>query len=207
MVYADNDIDYASLVVDVPSSRPLVPADSDQIKEGEAVIAIGHPYGHDFTVSKGIVSCKNRVVKGIRYIQTDVPINPGNSGGPLINSRGEVIGINSWVVGEADNMSFAVPINSIKQDLAGALQVRDRLLTMYYCPICGYLCAEFQKTKKGEYCPNCGTRRWEKKKPEPAAEAQPSAAAVKVGMIMCPKCRTANETGSNFCQNCGVKIS
>lgn len=98
--------------------------DSDNIKIGEKVYAIGNPIGIEFqrTVTSGIISGKNRTVKieeeKTSYmedlIQTDATINPGNSGGPLINNKGEVIGINSIKIQEAEGIGFAVPINIIK---------------------------------------------------------------------------------------------
>jgi serine protease Do len=206
VVYADNDIDFAFCLADNIRSKPIPIGNSDIIKEGEPVIAIGHPYGYDFTVSKGIISCKNRKVKGINYIQTDVPINPGNSGGPLINMCGEVIGINTWVVGEADNMSFAIPINSVKEVLNYLNSIHEKISGMYYCPVCGYLSDEFIKTSKAEYCKNCGTQKFEKKKePEEQKPVQP-AQGVKVGMKVCPKCKASNESSANFCKNCGSKF-
>jgi serine protease Do len=207
VVYADNDIDFSLVVAQVEKSMPLAVADSDQVKEGEQVLAIGHPYGYDFTVSKGIVSCKSRVVKGIRYIQTDVPINPGNSGGPLINTRGEVVGINSWVVGEADNMSFAIPANSVRTVINDLVSKFDKLLSMYYCPYCGFLMEDFIKTSKADYCKNCGSPKFEKKRPEAAPVVQPEAQAVKVSMKICPKCQAGNDASANFCKNCGSKFS
>ncbi|MEO0205781.1 MAG: trypsin-like peptidase domain-containing protein [candidate division WOR-3 bacterium] len=206
VVYADNDIDFAFCLANVNQSRPIPLADSNTIKEGEPVVAIGHPYGYDFTVSKGIISCKKRTVKGINYIQTDVPINPGNSGGPLINAKGEAIGINTWVVGEADNMSFAIPVNSIKEILNHLNNIHSKLLEMYYCPVCGYLSDEFIKTTKAEYCKNCGAQKIEKKK-EPAPESQEQPVQkVKVGLKVCPKCKTSNDSSANFCKNCGTKF-
>jgi len=206
VVYADNDIDFAFCLADNIQSKPIPIGNSDGTKEGEPVIAIGHPYGYDFTVSKGIISCKKRKVKGINYIQTDVPINPGNSGGPLINTNGEVIGINTWVVGEADNMSFAIPINSVKGVLDYLNSIHEKLPSMYYCPVCGYLSDEFIKTSKAEYCKNCGAQKLEKKRePEPEV-SEPPVQKVKVGLKVCPKCKTANESSANFCKNCGSKF-
>ena len=97
--------------------------DSSTVKAGEEVIAIGNPLGKEFssTVTKGIVSSPNRKMKTengnvLDYIQTDAAINPGNSGGPLINSKGEVIGINTAKkVGEdIEGIGFAIPINEVK---------------------------------------------------------------------------------------------
>ena len=206
VVFSDNDIDYSFVVANIQSSTPVLLANSDEVKEGEQVFAIGHPYGYDFTVSKGIISCKNRVVKGRRYIQTDVPINPGNSGGPLINSKGETVGINSWVVGGADNMSFAIPANSIKNILNSLNSKFDKLLSMYYCPICGFSDSGFIKTPKAEYCRNCGAQKMEKKKQQELQPSTQHVQLVKVAPRVCPTCTTANDSASNFCKNCGYKF-
>jgi serine protease Do len=206
VVFSDNDIDFSFAIANVQSSTPISLADSNLVKDGEQVFAIGHPYGYNFTISKGIISCKDRVVKGRKYIQTDVPTNPGNSGGPLVNSKGEAVGINSWVIGSAENMSFAVPTNSIKDILDILSSKFDRLLSMYYCPICGFLSDEFIKTSKAEYCKNCGAQKMEKKKGKETKHSIPQAQAVNVATRICPKCKTANDSASNFCKNCGLKF-
>ena len=99
-------------------------ADSDMIYPGEAVYAIGSPYGTDFqgSITSGIVSApirtfENTVGNNMQYIQTDAAINPGNSGGPLLNSDGEVIGMNTLKIAEleADNMGFSIPSNVVKE--------------------------------------------------------------------------------------------
>ncbi len=103
--------------------KPLELGNSDNVKKGQFAIAIGSPQGFDFfnTLTLGIVSYPNRVLdeeygKNL-YIQTDVAINPGNSGGPLINIKGEVIGVNTMklVDEEIDLMGFAIPINVVKE--------------------------------------------------------------------------------------------
>lgn len=90
--------------------------DSDDINLGEKVVAIGNPLGLSFTATEGIISGKNRA--GINdlpyYLQTDVSLNPGNSGGPLINTEGEVIGINNFKIIAAENIGFALEINRAK---------------------------------------------------------------------------------------------
>lgn len=89
--------------------------DSDTIKVGEKVIAIGNPYGLSFSVSEGIVSAIDRNVNGLPYyIQTDAALNPGNSGGPLINTEGKAIGINNFKI-SGDNLGFALESNYIKE--------------------------------------------------------------------------------------------
>jgi S1-C subfamily serine protease len=87
--------------------------DSDSMKVGEKVIAIGNPLGLSFTATEGIISARDR--KGINslpyYFQTDVSLNPGNSGGPLINTDGKVVGINNFKISGAENVGFALEIN------------------------------------------------------------------------------------------------
>jgi len=90
---------------------------SNDVKIGEKVIAIGNPLGLEFTLTEGIISARDRTgMNGLPYyFQIDVPINPGNSGGPLINTEGEVIGINNFKVQGADGLGFALEINEAKE--------------------------------------------------------------------------------------------
>jgi serine protease Do len=94
--------------------------DSDALRQGQDVFAIGSPLGLERSVSRGIVSLKNRELDGWLYIQTTTEINPGNSGGPLFNLRGEVVGItNMGLVGMGiDGLNFAIPVNVLKHFLA-----------------------------------------------------------------------------------------
>ncbi len=91
--------------------------DSDRLEVGEWVVAIGSPFGLERTVTAGIVSAKGRVIGSGPYdnfIQTDASINPGNSGGPLINMKGEVIGINTMIIAGGQGIGFAIPVNMAK---------------------------------------------------------------------------------------------
>lgn len=122
VVGGDAEADVALLKI--KSSRKLTAAalgDSDQLQVGEWVMAVGNPFGHGHTVTKGIISAKERVVLPMsqfaNYLQTDTPINPGNSGGPLINTSGEVIGINAAINAAAQGIGFAIPINYVKRIL------------------------------------------------------------------------------------------
>ncbi len=106
---------------------------SDQLRPGEWAIAIGNPLGLDNTVTAGIISATGRTSaqirvpdKRVQFIQTDAAINPGNSGGPLLNERGEVIGINTAIIGGAQGLGFAIPINSA-QRLAQELIEKGRV--------------------------------------------------------------------------------
>ncbi|MBI4143566.1 trypsin-like peptidase domain-containing protein [Candidatus Woesearchaeota archaeon] len=109
----DGNADIAVLKIDAPNLIFLNFGDSDDVKVGEKVIAAGNPAGLAFTVTEGIVSAF-RTFDNIKYIQTDVPINPGNSGGPLINTKGEIIGINNFKVGGFEGLGFAISSNEVK---------------------------------------------------------------------------------------------
>jgi S1-C subfamily serine protease len=127
VIGTEPDADLAVLKVDLPASelQPLLIGDSDNLKVGQLTIAIGNPYGQDFTMTSGIVSAVGRTIPSSNstfsipeVIQTDAAINPGNSGGPLLNRHGEVVGINTMILsdsGSSDGVGFAIPINIAKQ--------------------------------------------------------------------------------------------
>ncbi|NPV27776.1 MAG: trypsin-like serine protease [Firmicutes bacterium] len=123
VVGADHELDLAVLKVSADRDLPtLVLGDSNSIRVGDWVIAIGNPYGLDHTVTAGVISATGRPVtiqdRSYRnLIQTDAAINPGNSGGPLLNLKGEVIGINTAVNAQAQGIGFAIPINTAKDVL------------------------------------------------------------------------------------------
>lgn len=122
VVGGDAEADVAILKIKPDRKLKMAPfGDSDSLQVGEWVMAVGNPFGHGHTVTKGIISAKERVVTPIspfsNYLQTDTPINPGNSGGPLINTRGEVIGINTAINAAAQGIGFAIPINYVKRIL------------------------------------------------------------------------------------------
>jgi serine protease Do len=114
----DDKLDLALLKIDAKDHLPVAKlGDSDKTEVGEWVMAIGNPFGLGQTVTSGIVSAKERVIGSGPYddfIQTDASINPGNSGGPLINSGGEVIGINTAIVAGGQGIGFAIPVNMAK---------------------------------------------------------------------------------------------
>jgi serine protease Do len=123
LVGKDDRTDIALLKIESPGELPTAPlGNSDEVQIGEWVVAIGNPFGLDHTVTAGIVSAKGR--RDVRpggtqsgyydFIQTDASINPGNSGGPLINTRGEVIGINTAMNAQGQGIGFAIPINMAK---------------------------------------------------------------------------------------------
>ena len=125
VVWSNTDIDMAIVKINQKNLKVAILGNSDDIKVGETVYAIGNPIGYEFqrTVTSGIISAVNRTIKFEEdeaetymedLIQTDATINPGNSGGPLVNADGQVIGINGVKITSAEGISFAIPINSVK---------------------------------------------------------------------------------------------
>ncbi|MGI5920499.1 MAG: trypsin-like peptidase domain-containing protein [Syntrophomonadaceae bacterium] len=119
VVGQDYELDLAVLKIDGNGYATLPMGDSDKMRVGDWVVAIGEPYGLDHTVTTGVISAKGRpiTIDNRNYknlIQTDAAINPGNSGGPLLNMSGQVIAINTAVNAEAQGIGFAIPINTAK---------------------------------------------------------------------------------------------
>src|SRR5213080_42252 len=128
LVGADSQLDLAVLKIDDPSVKPLKLADSDTVQPGDFVLAIGNPFGLQETVTDGIISWKGQPnstdFRG-DLLQTNAAINPGNSGGPLINLRGEVVGINEQIVsssGGSQGIGFAIPSNTVRAVLESVLK-------------------------------------------------------------------------------------
>ncbi len=130
-VARDRANDLAVLKVDAPSPLPFLKLGrSDDLMPGESVIAIGNPLGFQHTITTGIISALDRELRFSRdlaytgLIQTDAPINPGNSGGPLLNVLGELIGINTAIRGDAQNIGFAIPIDQLHDLLPSMLDIQ-----------------------------------------------------------------------------------
>ncbi len=131
LIGSDKKTDVALIQVKAGSHLfPLPLGNSDSVKVGESVMAIGNPFGLSHTVTAGIISAKNRVIgQGPfdNFLQTDASINPGNSGGPLFNAKGEVIGINTAINAAGQGLGFAIPINQAKK-LLPDLKQHGRIL-------------------------------------------------------------------------------
>ena len=134
LIGSDPDTDIALIKVDGQSGLPVAPlGDSSALRMGEWVCAIGNPLGYEHTVTVGVISFLGRKLFDQsldNYIQTDAAINYGNSGGPLINARGEVIGINAAISSRASSIGFAVPINGASAILP-QLRARGRVSRGY----------------------------------------------------------------------------
>ncbi|WP_414542828.1 HhoA/HhoB/HtrA family serine endopeptidase [Nostoc sp. CCY0012] len=133
-VLGEDPITDVALIQIEANNLPTLPmGDSDTLQPGEAVIAIGNPLGLNNTVTSGILSATGRSSsdigasdKRVDYIQTDAAINPGNSGGPLLNARGQVIGMNTAIIRGAQGLGFAIPINTV-QRISQQLSAKGRV--------------------------------------------------------------------------------
>ena len=151
----------------------------ESVNDGDVVVAIGHPFGLNYTATQGVISKADRIRDGVKYIQIDAAINPGNSGGPLVNKSGEVIGVNSFIIRGGDNLGFALPVSYLSEALQLYLPHRGEPSTR--CHSCNYLvlAGNIESTK---YCPFCGT---EVKLPQlPERESKPVGIAKTVEEIL-----------------------
>ena len=129
----DSLTDVAVIKIEAEDLPAVTFADSDRLQPGEWAIAIGNPLGLDNTITTGIVSATGRssaqvgvADKRVSFIQTDAAINPGNSGGPLLNAKGEVIGVNTAIIQNAQGLGFAIPVNTAR-DIAEELIAKGKV--------------------------------------------------------------------------------
>ena len=154
VLFVDEWLDLALL--SVPRGYEALPElkldATDEVRPGEPVIAMGHPFGLKFSATEGIISNPDHREDGVRYLQHDAALNPGNSGGPLFNEAGEVIGVNTFILSESDNMGFALPASCLQETLSLYLPHYGEAAAR--CPSCRNLILAREKTD--DYCPRCG---------------------------------------------------
>ena len=122
------------------------------INIGDEVIAIGHPFGLKFSFTKGIVSNPSVLRNELNFIQHDAALNPGNSGGPLVNSRGEIVGVNTFTIVQGNSIGFSLPIELIMQNINKFIAAERQVSAI--CTSCKVLVSEDKIENK--YCFNCG---------------------------------------------------
>ena len=154
VMYTDPKFDLA--FIEAPKSDlPSVLLGLEQtVKEGDHVVAIGHPFGLKFTATQGIVSNTLHKENDVRYIQHDAALNPGNSGGPLVNEFGEVIGVNTFIINQSDNLGFSLPARYLDETIREFRHKGGKIGAR--CVNCGNLV--FETTVEEGFCPNCGSK-------------------------------------------------
>ena len=121
-------------------------------KIGEEILAVGHPFGLKFSFTKGIVSNPHVVKNNLEFIQHDAALNPGNSGGPLVNHKGEIIGVNSFSIVNGNSIGFSLPIHYVKENIDKFLATGKQVSAI--CTSCHTIVSEEKIENK--YCFNCG---------------------------------------------------
>jgi serine protease Do len=172
--YTDRKHDLAFLESPEKTDMPDVKLGRyEDMHDGDAVLAIGHPYGLNYTATQGVISKVDRIRDGLKYIQIDAAINPGNSGGPLVNMLGEIIGVNSFIIRGGDNLGFALPVLYLREALRLYLPNKGQASTR--CASCDFLVTA-SNIDSGKYCPSCGAEvvlpKADEKQPEPIGAAK-----------------------------------
>jgi serine protease Do len=169
VVYLDDRHDIA--FIEAPKDANVPDAqlgDYDTVQDGDTVLAIGHPFGLNYTSTLGVISRKDRVSNGLHYIQIDAAINPGNSGGPLVNMRSEVVGVNTFIIRGGDNLGFALPTKYLRTLLEEYKQHTGKSIVS--CKACGTL-VHSENIVQQKYCPSCGAKieliKYRHEEPEP----------------------------------------
>ncbi len=180
---------------------PIAVGDISKLREGDEVIALGHPLGFSFTVTRGIVSARSREFDGKVFIQTDAAISPGNSGGPLLDQNGCVIGINTFIIRGGNALNFAIPIDRAMAAAGPVLSGQQQTPAGVRCHIClAAIGAEVV------YCLACGAGL--RRAPAPVTDpcATQSDHPVGVGEKVCPSCGKHQPQSVFYCQACGKDL-
>jgi serine protease Do len=161
VVYDDPSYDMAFIEFDAVTDSKILSFSQESVKAGDSAIAIGHPYGLNYSSTEGIVSKAARLQGELEYIQIDTAINPGNSGGPLLNIHGHVIGMNTFIILNSNNLGFALPYYYIEETLETFKAKHrhkhsDNESAVIRCISCKNMI--FESDIKKDYCPICGVK-------------------------------------------------
>jgi serine protease Do len=154
VVYDDAYFDLAFISYDFERPKNPLILSTKRVQNGDTVVAIGHPYGLHYSATEGIVSKASRIYGELEYVQIDAAINPGNSGGPLLNTDGEVIGVNTFIIQNSNNLGFALPYFYVDEALKEYKNINAQ--NIIKCPFCKNLIKE--ENIKNDYCPECGSK-------------------------------------------------
>jgi serine protease Do len=187
------------------SGKNFNPCCQRKLKVGEAVFAIGHPMGLDYTLTQGIVSSIERTIGDAKFVQIDVSINPGNSGGALYTAYGELAGINTMGYANSEHLNFAIPIDEVISRYSTWLEEKAKGLT-HYCSICGF------SSKNEKYCENCGASLDRDSSEEDDFLSQSDLEEdLKMNMksekqVICKACGASASASLKYCSNCGSTL-
>jgi len=155
VLYADPKLDLAFIRPPKEHKMPDVELGlDDDLKEGDKVIAIGHPFGLKYTATQGIVSNLLHKQGDIHYIQHDAALNPGNSGGPLVNEHGHIVGLNTFIIKEGQSIGFSLPIQYLHDTIEEFKEGTGK--TAVRCNSCANVV--FDGEDNNQYCPICGSK-------------------------------------------------
>jgi serine protease Do len=152
--FTDRKHDLAFLQAPTETLPSIQMGNYEALKDGDEVVAIGHPYNLSYTATQGVISKVDRIRNGMRFIQVDAAINPGNSGGPLVDDNGTVIGVNSFIIKGGDNLGFALPVSYLRTALDSYLPHKGEAGAC--CESCETLVTQ-ANIENEKYCPSCGS--------------------------------------------------
>ncbi len=155
VVFTDPKYDIAFIQAKEDLNLPSVGlSDTEKLREGDRIIAVGHPFGLKFTATQGIVSNTAHMQDDVHYIQHEAALNPGNSGGPLINLMGEIVGINTFIIRDGTNIGFSLPVNYLLDTLKDFNEKNGAIATR--CSACMNIVTENEIDHS--YCQFCGAK-------------------------------------------------
>lgn len=154
VLFTDPKLDLAFLKAPEDIDAQAVSLFAGSIKEGAGVIAIGHPFGLKYTATSGIISNAKHEHEETRFYQHDAALNPGNSGGPLLNEAGEIIGVNTFIIQEGNNIGFSLPVSYLETALESYKALQGQVATK--CGSCTNIVQE--QDAEDKYCPHCGAQ-------------------------------------------------
>ncbi len=147
-----HDVAILAATPELRSNLLTVELHTEAVEQGEPIVAVGHPFGYEYTATQGIISNPNHVESGIQLIQHDAALNPGNSGGPLVDSKGRVVGINYFIMKDGNSVGFSLPIRYLT---AALKDYQSETETGARCFTCANVVLESEV--KTHYCPHCGS--------------------------------------------------